>query len=123
MEKPAKITFFCSNCITRDSISVKDCPECQNHRIIAAYAPVETLTSGFCKPNLRYGVDNGLYHILLLTNVEATGGLSENFISQYELVQDTRYIKDRFFFTKPLDSIFLSHIHPFITQVAWIYKQ
>lgn len=129
---PAKITFFCPNCVDGHGVKrsaykpYKDinCTECRNERIIAHHARIYAITKDYCIPEEPWleDINPGAYYILLLTNVEIRGGVTEDLFGVDNLVNSARYIKDRFFFGTPLTESFFGQIKNFVTEIAWIPK-
>ena len=128
---PPKIAFFCPHCVDGNGVKKSpykpygdmNCSECNNRRLIANHEHVHKITKDYCIPEEDldiFRISPGSYYILLLTNVEIKGGITEDLFGVDNLVNSARFIKDRFFFGKPLTDSFFNQIKNFVTEIAWI---
>ena len=126
---PPKITFFCPHCVIGSGIKKSEykpykdinCRECGNYRLIAPHTRVEQITRNYCIPSKQSDYDYpGSSFILLLTNAEVQGGISEDLTTVDNLVNTARFLKDRFFFGVALDEEFFKQAQSHITEIAWI---
>jgi hypothetical protein len=129
---PPKIAFFCPICVNEKGIIKRSygnynesivCNECDNKRLIVPHKRIHKLTQNYCMPEESLWDDEikpGSYFILLMTNAEAQGGISAEFIETNGLVNTARFIKDRFFFGIKLDREIYPLAEDFITEIAWI---
>lgn len=125
---PAGISFFCPVCVHGTAIKTKprgepmECHNCNNTRLQVAYAPIEELTQNYCKPLERFQpfkLADGVFFVLLINTDYLSELVDLNDLT--DAVRTARYIKDRFFFTRPLPDDIVLDVN-FFTDITWIPK-
>lgn len=127
MSYPAKIEFFCTACVKNDQVKTDvygdpiECKQCSNNRITAEFGYVNELTRDFVKVDNITPPKEGTYYVMLISDIELYDNILTDFAESTDMVRGARFMKDRFFFSTPLeDHIRVDH---FFKALAWIPKQ
>ena len=127
-ELPPAISFFCPNCVDGTGLKIGpygepiDCKECSNHRILASQRIFVNLTRDYCIPAKSiptWPITDGVYYVLLFSDRFLSELVDLNDLT--DAVRTARFIKDRFFFTRPLPDDIVND-HSFFNNIAWIPK-
>lgn len=121
----SKAAFFCPNCISESSVKLgpygepTECSECGNHRVIAKYSYIRKLTLNYCIPLITPKGGDRFFILLYNKDLARFDNIDLNEIC--DTVRTARWIKDRFFFTKPIPLDVATDTN-YITTIAWIPK-
>lgn len=129
MSCPAKIDFFCSHCVKNESVLTDvygdpiPCKHCGNNRISSQWEDVKELTRDWVKlkHHDHHFVQEGTYYVMLISDIELYDNIITDFSESTDMVRGSRYIKDRFFFSEPLEDHI--RVDEFFKAIAWIPKQ